>query len=132
MRSISSTLFLGVVGCLCFAIGCGSGTPPQTEAEPLSYVLTAYLEATHTLTRPPQDETELRKFLAEGEQKLISPRDGLPYVIRWGVSVHDPNLDPANPPIIAYEQQGKNGVRQAINVMGMTELTDEQFANLPQ
>lgn len=129
MRTINRTLSVWIAGFLSLALGCGSA-PPQEEAEPLTHLLTAYLDATEKLERPPQNDAELRQFLPDGEKWLISPRDGQPYVIRWGVSVHDPNLDPADPPLVAYEQLGKNGVRHAINVMGLTELTDEQFASL--
>ena len=131
MRTINRTLSVWIAVFLGLALGCSNPPADSHEAaEPLVQLLTAYVEATHKLERPPQNDAELRQFLPDGEKWLVSPRDGQHYVIRWGVSVHDPNLDPANPPLIAYEQTGKDGIRHAINVMGLAELTDEQFASL--
>ncbi len=121
------------MGLICVTAGCDQSVEePSAEEVPLMHVLQAYMEATHELQRPPHSEDELKRFLPEGDRWLSSPRDGKRFVIRWNVSVHDPDLDPANPPLIAYEQQGKNGTRQAVNVMGLTELTDAEFSQLSE
>jgi len=132
--TMQTILDLRLLLCLVVALVIGCGSPPThvpgPEVEPLMYLLNAYMDATNELKHPPENLAELKKFLPDGDKWLTSPRDGQPYVIHWGVSVHDPDLDPANPPLIAYEQQGQGGVRQAINVMGLTELTEEEFSKL--
>ncbi len=113
--------------------GCVSSPPePHEESEPLLQLLTAYIESSQSLKRPPKSEGELRKFLPDDADGLfISPRDGKPYVLKYGINMNDPQLDPTNPPMIAWEQDGKNGVRHAISVMGLMQLDAEQFAKLP-
>src|SRR5262245_40722204 len=79
------------------AAGCSSRSP-QTE-EPavvnLRTIVQAYDVAEYRLRRPPRNEDELKRFFGEvsaaatANEVLRSPRDGQPYVIRYGL-----RLDP--------------------------------------
>ncbi len=122
--------YLTLIVALLLPVGCTPQAQEMQEAEGLMHLQHAYQQATVALNRPPQNLDELKKHWAEGDRWLTSPRDGQPYVIRWGVSVQDPNLDPAHPPWIAYEQTGKNGIRQGITAMGLSEMTEEEHAKL--
>jgi hypothetical protein len=132
MLSSFRTSFAGLPVLLVVVAGCGTAPQPVQESEPLAQLLSAYLQATDSLRRPPKDESELRPFLPadKADAMFISPRDGQPYVLRWGVNYKDPKLDPVNPPLIAYEQQGKDGIRHAVSVVGLAMLTEEQFVQL--
>jgi hypothetical protein len=92
------------------------------------------MQATDALGRPPKEVSELRKHLpAENQDALfISPRDGEPYVLQWGINYKDPMLNPADPPLIAWELKGKDGIRHGVSVVGLATITEEQFAKLPK
>jgi len=77
--------------------------------------------------RPPRNEEQLRKFIesqpgfvnpdesASIDEIFISSRDGKPYVVRYGKSAH----------IVAYEQEGVDGMRMVATQVGGTEEMDE-------
>jgi hypothetical protein len=114
--------------------GCTSQPQDAQESEPLVKLLHGYMQATDALGRPPKDEIELRQHLPKENQDslFVSPRDGHLYLFRWGVNYKDPMLNPADPPLIAWEREGKAGVRHGISAVGLTTITEEQFAKLPQ
>jgi hypothetical protein len=92
--------------------GCsgGSGGAPSKDTENLTSIRKAYLAATNRLGRPPKNLDELKPSLnAEGnaDELLVSPNDGLPYVIVFGA---DPRKH-----VIAYEQKGVDGVRLVVD-----------------
>jgi hypothetical protein len=92
----------------------------------------AYSDARQKLGRPPRSLEELKARLetyGASEQRLISPRDGAPYVIVWGVDMHDlRNLDP--PAVIAYEREGADGQRVVLTIMGVVRMTEDEFTRL--
>src|SRR4051812_43883310 len=50
----------------------------------------AYLEASQKLKRPPAKVEEIRPYLQKlgnPDELLVSPRDGKPYVIVWGLDL---------------------------------------------
>ena len=97
------------------------------EFQNLIFIAQAYVDAVDgKLGRPPNDVEELKTYL-EGmgnpDEVLVSPNDGLPYVIVWGVK---PGRFP-----IAYEQKGKDGARVVVDRRLMPwRVTDEEFARL--
>jgi hypothetical protein len=92
--------------------GCSRGSrgAPSKDTENLTSIRKAYVAATNRLGRPPKNLEELRPSLNdEGkfDELLVSPNDGLPYVIVFGA---DPRKH-----VIAYEQKGVDGVRMAVD-----------------
>jgi hypothetical protein len=92
--------------------GCygGSGPASSKDTENLTSIRKAYMAATNRLGRPPKNLEELKSSLSvEGnaDELLVSPNDGLPYVIVFGA---DPRKY-----VIAYEQKGVDGVRMVVD-----------------
>jgi hypothetical protein len=133
------TLF-GAALVLLSPVGCGSAEPkviPLTKSEDnLKFVALAYKDAFTRLGRPPKNEVELKPFLkdfGDPDELLVSPNDGQPYVVVWGV---DPNQGGPTQyqgmwPIIAYEQKGTGGKRAVTDIRGRPlTVPDEDFPEL--
>jgi len=106
----------------------------------------AYGKATLDLDRPPKNKEELLPFLKppanpdnpdaatlKPEDILRSPADGEEFVIHWGIDIRSLNMggDPAKLPVLAYEKNSHNGKRLVLQGRTVTEVTDEQFSELP-
>ena len=122
------------------AAGCG-----QPEVKPLSEdemvavrhfqrIGAAYNRAYQAKRKPPASANDLRPYLKPepGEpDPLVSPRDGQPVVVVFGLA---PDVRPASDDeqmIVAYEQQGVNGRRMMVDVRGMVHtVTDKEFAQI--
>ena len=118
---------------LMVATGCRPAPAVNSdEQERLGALFAAYADARAKLGRPPQSLEELRPHLATygaSDEILISPRDGTPYVLVWGVELNDrANLDP--PAVIAYEQGGAGGQRLVLTVMGVARMSEAEFRQL--
>jgi hypothetical protein len=130
MRTRARISALCALACF-FTAGCSRTTLPavkQQDTGNLTTIGLAYNRATDKLGRPPKDLEELKphlKDLGDPEAILRSPHDGQPYVILFGRDIR--KIDVMPPPIIAYEQQGSNGIRYVLNTMGIQPMTDEQF-----
>jgi len=107
--------------------GCGSSganVVPLTAAEQdLTYIAMAYGDAHSKLGRGPKNADELKPFLqafGNPDDLLVSPNDGQPYVIVWGVdpSRGGPTEYKQMFPILAYEQKGTWGKRAVTDVRG--------------
>jgi hypothetical protein len=129
-----------VAALLAAAAGCWSSEPnvvPLSNSEKnLSRIATAYIDAHEKLGRPPKSAEELKPSLKDAgtpEEVLISPNDGEPYVVIWGVdpSRGGPTDYQGMWQILAYEKKGKGGKRAVTDVRGrpMTVL-DADFPKL--
>ena len=90
----------------------------------------------------PKDEVEFRTFVEESELNELkargienvdsffsSPRDGKPYVVKYGLKMSAP--DAQGGPVIAHEQEGKNGRRNVAFMTGrIAEFDEAEFAKL--
>jgi hypothetical protein len=98
----------------------------DTGADRIVSIRKAYVAATTRLGHPPKNLDELKPLLAaEGnvDQLLISPNDGLPFVILYGA---DPRKY-----VIAYEAKGIEGVRVVIDQGQFAKrVTAEEFDSL--
>jgi serine/threonine protein kinase len=65
----------------------------------LNSLCLAYLKASQKLGRPPRKEEELAPFVEKAEYR-ISPRDGKPFAIAWGVDI----LTHPGQPLLAWEE----------------------------
>jgi hypothetical protein len=126
----SAAFLFGVLG----LAGCGSKPQVVAEVSPsnqnLRAISTAYLQATDTLGRPPNNLEELKPFLkGQGgpEAILTSPDDGEPYTILWGVDYRTVPMYGSTAPVLAYEKQGKGGKRFVLRMRDVTQLTNEDF-----
>jgi hypothetical protein len=111
------------------ASGCrgrGSSGEASKDTENLTSIRKAFIAATTRLGRPPKSLDELKPSLAaEGnaEELLISPNDGLPYVIVYGA---DPRKH-----VMAYEQKGADGVRMVVDQTLLPKrVSADQFDSL--
>lgn len=128
----------GVLLLLLDAAGCSRSASNVDigDIEGLRKVAAAYSRAAARTGHPPAKPADLKPFLPEGEdveRLLISPRDGQPYVILWGVDSR-PGKGGPTPLVIGYEKKGKNGIRFVFLDMGVVSMTDGDFAkaNFPQ
>lgn len=100
--------------------------------------------------KAPADEQEFKEFISanlsevhreilgvsDPEKFFISPRDGKPFVVRYGATISSTPTDPSkasllNGDVVAYEAEGKAGYRQVISSMGhFTELTLDELKQL--
>lgn len=118
----------------CILAGCGRRGVVADEDESraqqaLKTVSAAYTACLAKKGKPPASVEELKPFLpadAAPEELLRSPRDGQPFVILWGT---DPRkgMD-VKPLVIAYEAQGKGGIRMVFTAMGVFAMDASRFA----
>jgi hypothetical protein len=86
--------------------------------------------------QPPADEAQFKKYIASlepGEREtfgvksvddvFISPRDGQPYVVRYGV--RGSQFTESGVPIVAHEKTGVNGRYLTVTFMGDVNEVDE-------
>jgi hypothetical protein len=129
-----------VAGFLTASAGCWSSEPhvvPLSNSEKnLSRIATAYIDAHEKLGRPPKSVDDLKPSLKEAgtpEDVLISPNDGEPYVVIWGVdpSRGGPTDYQGMWQILGYEKRGKGGKRAVTDIRGrpMT-VPDADFPKL--
>jgi hypothetical protein len=91
----------------------------------LQYIGVSYVRATLRLNRPPARLDELLPDLQElgkADQILVSPNDGQPFEIVWGVELRKLKARGSAVPILAYEKTGKNGKRHVLR--GRTEVLE--------
>lgn len=83
--------------------------------------------ATANLGRPPSNLDELRPFLEEQgdpDRLVVSPIDGQPYVLLWGIDVRSAGTDT----VLAYERFGAGGRRFVLTASTVLPMTDAEFA----
>jgi len=125
----------GAVGlALLFLSGCSSSKPItelSKEEQAISLVGRAYRDASMALRRGPKSIQELKPYLkkyGDPDQSLVSPNDGQPYQIVWGLTPARPARSAVDNPILAYEQTGKDGKRYVLDYMlKVHHLTDKEF-----
>ena len=135
----------GVACCLAvlLATGCRSHrevgnslTPDEftVEAEAILHVGQAYRDAYTALKKPPASTKDLKPYLAkfgDADKALISPSDGQPYEITWGVVPNRPPRSMKVSPFLVWEKSGKDGKRYVLDFMFRVRcLTEEEFENL--
>jgi hypothetical protein len=85
-------------------------------------------DATSRLGHAPRNLDELMPSLrGEGDPDvlLVSPVDGLPYAIVFGVDARMTGTGT----VLAYEQSATNGKRNVLTTTGVVQLTDAEFAS---
>jgi hypothetical protein len=137
MATIRSNVLLLAVG-LAPLLGCG-GSPSAAKNKELSHlraVTALYFQANSRLGKNPTSPEEFREAIAAGnpdwsklgvsgpDELFVSERDGKPLVVLYG-----PQKGPFN--VVAYEQEGLNGVRLVGTSNGQVQEADAaQFAKL--
>jgi len=137
-RKLRYSVALAVVA-IVSAAGCSKG---PTKATPLTgsnlakvaqiYNMYTQKQNSTSLTNEQQLITFAKSLSPEGmkslgvdvtqvEQYFTSPRDGKPYRIVFKLAT----TDPANPPVVAYEQVGVGGKREVGFLTGKVEEVDE-------
>src|SRR5437762_2099536 len=140
--SVLQALALGLALGSCVApFGCGSSQATSTQPDvqdrlkKLFYLYQYYGEKNR---KPPPSEQVLREFgqsltPQERADKLIpddveslftSPRDGKKFVVQYNVK-----LDPSKNRVIAWEADGKDGLRYVALSIGYVSLYDEKTLN---
>jgi hypothetical protein len=108
-----------LLGCL-VVLGCGSTTqqePPTPTHQNLQAIGDAYVRATQSFNRPPTSLNELLPSLRQHgktDQLLRSPNDNTPFEIVWGIELRMLKATGNAVPIVAYERNGKDGLRYVL------------------
>jgi hypothetical protein len=122
-------LLVGIVG----LTGCsqGGGRERNPTEDRLYRLGMVYVRSCHALGRGPGDFGEIKDKI-EGdipEDCLVSPNDGQPFVIHWGVDVTGLRFTRQNTfYVLAYERTGANGARHVLRYpVGLVLMTDEEL-----
>jgi hypothetical protein len=120
-----------------FATGCNSGTRPAQLSEQEQAIVNvglAYRDASVALKRGPANEEELKPYLkkyGDPNQLVVSPGDGQPYQITWGLMPSRPTRNAVSQRFLVYEKTGKRGKRYAVDIMlKVYHLSDGEFTKL--
>jgi hypothetical protein len=120
--------------------GCGGGSPTagHNEVSRLRAITALYFRAASSLGRNPASEAEFKQAIADTKPDLgvlgvgsidelfVSERDGKPIVVRYG-----PESGRAGRGVVAYEQEGVDGVRLVGSTNGQIQEADAaKFAQL--
>ena len=104
------------------------------EAEAILHVGQAYRDAYTARKKPPSSIKDLKPYLAkfgDPDSVLISPSDGQPYEITWGVVPGHPPRSMKVSPFLVCEKSGKDGKRYVLDFTFKVRcLTEEEFAKL--
>lgn len=130
-----------LLACLPGCSGCGNGSnvyvvPLSASETRLRDLVLGYMDAHQRLGRGPKSAEELKPDLARfgnPDELLVSPNDGEPYVVVWGVdpSGGGPTDYQGMWPIIAYEKKGSGGKRAVVDTRGRPlTVPDEDFSKL--
>jgi hypothetical protein len=104
------------------------------EGEAILRVGQAYRDAYTARKRPPASTKDLTPYLAkfgDPEKVSVSPSDGQPYEITWGVAPGHPPRNIKVSPFLVCEKSGKDGKRYVLDFTFRVRcLTEEQFEKL--
>jgi hypothetical protein len=125
----------GALGLALFLFsGCSSNKPPHEpskEEDAIQLVGRAYRDASLALKRGPTNLQELKPYLkkyADPDKSLVSPNDGQPYQIVWGLMPSRPARSLMEQSVLAYEQTGKDGKRYVLDCMlKVHHLSEKEF-----
>jgi hypothetical protein len=119
-----AVMLTGMSGCS----GCWGDSKPHivplsASEERLRDITLAYMEANEKLGRGPKNADELKPHLTRfgnPDELLVSPNDGEPYVIVWGVDTSrgGPTDYQGMWQILAYEKKGAQGKRAVTDTRG--------------
>jgi len=143
-RILRAGMVLGIAAVATAATGCsGCGgqsgphvVPLSPSEQNLSHIAMAYIDAHEKLGRPPKSAEDLKPHLKEfgnPDELLVSPDDGEPYVVIWGVdpSRGGPTDYQGMWQIIAYEKKGTGGKRAVTDIRGRPlTVPEEDFPRL--
>jgi len=112
----------------------GSSTDLNPDEEAIVHVGAAYRDAFNTLKKAPKGVEDLKPYLkkyGDPDKVLISPNDGQPYHIVWGMVPSRPTKGAQSQIFLVYEESGKDGMRYAIDFkLKVYHLSNEEFARL--
>ena len=114
-------------------LGCEWKNPeiPQPTVDRMQTIYATYNKAAEALGRGPKNLEEFKKYLPPNQnldELLTSPHDGKPYKLVWNVNPRTPPQS-AFPPVIAYEQDGKDGMFDVVTTMGVVRCNGEDLKN---
>lgn len=131
-------LFVVLIAAALVGCGGGSAAPRSNEVSHLRAVTALYFQANSKLGKNPANAEEFKQAIASGnvdwstlgvsgpEELLVSDRDGKPLVILYG-----PPAKPGPLYVVAYEQEGLDGVRLVGMSNGQMQSADAAtFAKL--
>jgi hypothetical protein len=125
-RSLLLVGIMGLAGC-----GQGGGRERNPTEERLYKIGIAYVKSCHALGRGPASFGEIKdKFEGDvPEDGLVSPNDGKPLVVLWGVDVTQLRFSRENPfYVLAYEKTGVDSVRYVLRYpITLVRMTDEEL-----
>ncbi len=114
--------------------GCGRGGKARERdvtEDRLYKIGKAYIQACYDLERAPESFGEIKPFI-EGETSddmVVSPNDGQPFVILWGVDFARLPPGKEDPFTVGgYEKHGKDGMRYVLRFpIRVGKMTEEEF-----
>jgi hypothetical protein len=122
--------------------GCGSRKEDRPlpadeltpEAQAILHVGEAYRDAYTERKTPPAGINDLKPYLAkfgDPDKVLVSPSDGQPYEITWGIVPGHPPRSMKVSPFLVREKSGKDGRRYVLDfTFKVRRLTEGQFEKL--
>lgn len=128
---------LVLAGAILGAISCGPSeviTRVPEDQVRLKAIATVYVYACRELGRPPTNFDELRPIFERAkvdtpQDYLQSTRDGMPYVIIWGLDLERQFLGSDLP--LAYERAGQRGRRLIVTCnQTLLEINPDEFLEL--
>lgn len=138
-RMLPSNL-VGMLSLSLFFTGCGNPDPTSYSPPPESKLLRLYLKYAQShrdnrgIPTGPANEAEFKRFLrsipaqqlaevqshpGEIDQLFISPRDGQPYRLVYGLRID------ARPGVVLYESTGVDGKKRVYFLSGKSEEMDD-------
>ena len=114
------------------AAGCSRGPAQSTSVEQnLRHIGMAYDQTSKKDGRLPRNTEDLKPALqrfGDPEAILVSPNDGQPFVIHWGISIFRPGPTRGVFPILAHEAIGVDGKKYVLdNMLGVRQMTEAEL-----
>jgi hypothetical protein len=133
---VCSLALVFVTGCS-RSKGIGEVHPPDqmnSDEEAILHVGLAYREAATALKKAPSGVKDLKPYLkqyGDPDKVLVSPNDGQPYEIAWGMMPMRPARNAQMNPILISEKTGKDGKRYVLDFrFKIRHVTEEELDSL--
>jgi hypothetical protein len=114
------------------AAGCSRGpTASESVEQNLRHLGVAYEQTSKKTGRVPRGAEDLQpalQRLGDPRTLLVSPNDGQPFIIHWGVPIFRPGPQKGVFPILAHEAVGVGGKKYVLdNMLSIRQMTEAEL-----